>query len=275
MDDLKILILSTAKTGNTWLRNLLSCIYRLPQIVLTAWPFDPAAFADAGPRWITHHHYPPSKALLDWINDNSIFLITTIRHPADTLISLYHHIHKFQKDSVDPGVLRKMLLEDFPRTDVIPARVGAPFSWGLACSIEWMRSGRPYVVRYEDLRLNTAGVLAQLMSRIGPVDPDRIDAAIEACHIDLMRNLAGPVVPTVRRERIWSDVRLLQRNISGVEPVARPKVGIRRNGVGNKGRSVSPVSVPHGQRRRTPAAAGRMSWNPQQRREQPCSHYCR
>ncbi len=110
MDDLKILILSTAKTGNTWLRNLLSCIYRLPQIVLTAWPFDPAAFADAGPRWITHHHYPPSKALLDWINDNSIFLITTIRHPADTLISLYHHIHKFQKDSVDPGVLRKMLL---------------------------------------------------------------------------------------------------------------------------------------------------------------------
>ena len=192
MDDLKILILSTPKTGSTWLRNLLSGIYRLPQITLSAWPFDPAAFAHCGQRWITHYHYHPSPELVTWIRDNGIFLVTNIRHPADTLISLYHHVHEFKEDHVDLTSLRRMLLEDFPRVGVIPASVGAPFSYDLACSIEWMRSGMSHIVRYEDLRLDPGGVLDHLTSQLEGVPDDRIKGAVEACRLGLMRRLAGP-----------------------------------------------------------------------------------
>ena len=94
--DLKIMIVSTPKTGNTWLQHLLAAIYDLPTVKL-GFPFGPAAASALGERWIMHQHYAPEPVLLDWPKQNGVVLITTIRHPGDVLLSLYHHVHAYNE----------------------------------------------------------------------------------------------------------------------------------------------------------------------------------
>lgn len=206
--DLRILLLSTPKTGNTWLRNLLSTAYRLPQLTVTAWPFDSSVLDRESGGWITHHHYAPSPAILDWIDRNRVVLITTVRHPADILVSMYHHVRQFQTTTIDLHQIRSMLHSDFDRTGIFPQSVGEPFHYDLACSADWMQTGLSHLVRYEELRFETARVLTELTARIRPVTPDRIEAAIAACDMELMRSLAGPFAGFFREGRVgaWTDV---------------------------------------------------------------------
>ena len=56
--DLRILVASTPRTGNTWVKLLLSEIYDLPIVDLPI-PFDRAYVETLGERWIGHQHYFP------------------------------------------------------------------------------------------------------------------------------------------------------------------------------------------------------------------------
>jgi hypothetical protein len=116
--DLRILILSTPKTGNTWLRHLLAGVYRLPQFYVPP-PLDCAKLDKAGERWVTHYHIRPNPELLSWIRMNRAVVITTIRHPGDVLISLYHHVHDFRSETLDQDFLRRMFIHGLraPRHD--------------------------------------------------------------------------------------------------------------------------------------------------------------
>jgi len=207
--NLRILILCTPKTGNTWLRHLLAGVYHLPQIYLPSC-FDCAALDKAGDRWVTHHHIRPRPPLLAWIREHRPVVITTIRHPGDVLISLYHHLHNFRAEALDPYFLRRMLSTGFERTNMVADSTGQPFSADLACSLEWMACEGTHVVRYEDLRADTAGTLRELTSRICPATDERIEAAIEMCDLDLMRKLAGKFGGFFREGRIggWRELLL-------------------------------------------------------------------
>ena len=55
-------------------------------------------------------------------------------------------------------------------------------------SISWIRSGRSSVVRYEDLRIEPLKTLSTLAESIAPVSSDRIEQAIEACDIKVLRD---------------------------------------------------------------------------------------
>jgi hypothetical protein len=186
---LRILILSTPKTGNTWLRALLSAVYDIPELDLP-WPFDPD-YASARDEWVSHHHYRPDTEIVRWIETTRPVLITTIRHPGDVLLSLYHHVHAFQDAPIEMAALRAMLHTGFERTGVIPARGDEPFSSELACSIEWIATGLGHVVRYEDLRRDTFQTLTALTDKIAPVNSEAIDRAIDRSELGLMRVLAG------------------------------------------------------------------------------------
>jgi hypothetical protein len=89
--DLKILSASTPKTGNTWLRSLLAAIYGLRSITI-ARQFDADALEQLGAGWIAQQHYRPSPELLVWEHRRGAVFVTTMRHPGDVLVSLYHHV---------------------------------------------------------------------------------------------------------------------------------------------------------------------------------------
>src|SRR5438270_10342435 len=78
--DLKILIVSTPKTGNTWLKYLLALAYDLPVVDFPMpkfWSgFDCEQFDKLGPRWIAHRHFPPYSAFVRWACERGIVLAT-------------------------------------------------------------------------------------------------------------------------------------------------------------------------------------------------------
>jgi hypothetical protein len=184
---IRILILSTPKTGNTWLLNLLAAMYDLPKLGLVC-PFDRTQASSLGDRWILFHHFMPDPPIVEWINEMQPFVLTTVRHPGDVLISLYHHIHNFAAASIDQRKVKAMLDSPYERHGIYPPATHT-FREELECSLAWKRTGLSRIVRYEHLRLDTLRTLTSLANWIHPVKQARIEQAIERCDIELMRKL--------------------------------------------------------------------------------------
>lgn len=190
LETLKILIVSTPKTGNTWLRNLLAAAYGLPMVELST-AFDPAEAEGHGARWIAHQHFYPEPALLSWAEQHGVVLLTTTRHPGDVLISLYHYVQNYVGETAGFGTEATMVSDARPFGEKTASFVKQAFHSLLDISIQWMDTGRSQVVRYEDLWRDPVGTLAALTSRIYPIELDAIERAVEQCDISVMRKMAG------------------------------------------------------------------------------------
>lgn len=203
LSQLKILIVSTPKTGNTWVKQLLSTIYDLP-VVFVGNTLDsaPETLEGLGERWIAHQHWVLTPNLLRWGRENGLVFVTTVRHPGDTLLSLYHFLRSYAntfRDSASDFValmnLDRMAWGEVPGDG---KKVGKHLLWyvqeqflqELEQSLLWMRAPETLPVRYEDLWRDPLSALTQLTDRISPVSRDCIERAIEACDIGLMRSLA-------------------------------------------------------------------------------------
>src|SRR5436305_15291437 len=115
--ELKILIVSTPKTGNTWLKSLLAVAYDLPVVEFPLpefWrDFDAKQFDRLGPKWVAHQHLLPYDALVNWIRQRNVVLVSTIRHPGDILASLRHYVRNFAgKTYIDPETVRLLISEN-------------------------------------------------------------------------------------------------------------------------------------------------------------------
>src|SRR5438067_834320 len=197
-DDLRILIAATEKTGNTWLKHLLSHIYELPTPYISQ-DFSEAEADALGNRWVTHQHFLPERPLLDWAGKTSAHLVTMIRHPADILVSLYHYCCNYPDHyKEDPAVSAALAADAEQRQatadlshHVVDGELLGVLQERIMCdvniSISWIRSGRSVVVRYEDLRVDPLKTLSTLAESIVPVSRDCIEQAIKACDINVLR----------------------------------------------------------------------------------------
>jgi hypothetical protein len=203
IDSLKILIVSTSKTGNTWVRYLLAEIYDLPMVSLSLF-FDADEVSGLGPRWIAHQHYPASPDLIEYAQRNNITLVTTVRHPCDTLLSLFHFVRNCGDRPVftNVGPPMQMVHDGEVMGEHTAAYVRESFPVLLDVSLGWIRSGRSHVVRYEDLKRDPVAALQDLTGAICPVPIDRIQRAIELCDIDRMRQIPGEDPKFFRRGEV-------------------------------------------------------------------------
>lgn len=192
VDNLRILIVSTPKTGNTWVKYLLANMYNLP-IVPIGMTFDADEISGLGPRWITHQHYAALPEVIDCAQRNNVVLVTTIRHPCDALLSMFQFIRncgdRLVFTDIDPAPL--MARDGDVIGEHTAAYVRKGFATSLDISLSWIRSVRSRVVRYEDLKRDPVSALERLTAVICPVSRDCIQRAIELCNIDRMRNLPG------------------------------------------------------------------------------------
>lgn len=186
-DHLRIMIVSTPKTGNTWLKSLLSHIYRLP-IVQLGTSFSPAEMEALGPRWVAHQHYVPQGALVASAEKEDVKFVTTVRHPGDVLVSMFHHVRNFTDR---PGASNRPASEMLPDGDTMGehtvAFVRNTFFKSLDISLGWMRSGKTRVIRYEDLWRDPVPALEALTCSIHGTSRARIERAVEICDFNLMR----------------------------------------------------------------------------------------
>jgi hypothetical protein len=198
-DDFRILIAATEKTGNTWLKYLLAHIYELPTPYISQ-DFSEAEADSLGNRWVTHQHFLPERPLLDWAAKTRAHLVTMIRHPADILVSLYHYCCNYAdhyKD--DPGISAALVADAPARREtaglphhVVDGELLRILQERIMCdiniSVSWIHSGRSSVVRYEDLRVEPLQTLSALGESIAPVPRNRVEKAIEACDIKVLRD---------------------------------------------------------------------------------------
>jgi Sulfotransferase domain len=127
-----------------------------------------------------------------------------IRHPADMLVSLYHYCCNYADRYKDEPGITLALTADAPARQetaglphhVVDGELIRTFQERIMCdlniSISWIRSGRSTLVRYEDLRTEPSTTLRDLAASIIPVSSDRIEQAIEACDVKVLRD-SSPV----------------------------------------------------------------------------------
>jgi Sulfotransferase domain len=198
-DDFRILIAATEKTGNTWLKLLLSQIYDLPTPYISQ-DFSEAEADSLGNRWVTHQHFLPERPLLTWATATQTHLLTMIRHPADALVSLYHYCCNYADHYKDDDAITRALATDASQRQatadlahhVVDGELIRTLQDRIMCdlniSISWMHSGRSILVRYEHLRAEPLTTLSQLAASIMPVSRDRIERAIDGCDIEILRD---------------------------------------------------------------------------------------
>ncbi|HVU23798.1 MAG TPA: sulfotransferase domain-containing protein [Opitutus sp.] len=181
---LKILIASTPKTGNTWLKYLLSAIYELPVADLSPNYRDGVA----GERWVGHQHYLPESGLLAWARKEGVNFVTTVRHPGDVLVSLRHHVNRNEVGAVGANDPASMLRDGEGFFGEHTRRyVEHGYFLMLHVSLAWSQGGWARVVHYEDLWRDPAATLQRLTDAILPVPGERIRAAVKACELERMR----------------------------------------------------------------------------------------
>ena len=174
LEKLKIVILSTPKTGNNWLSWLLHYAYGI-RIVELPLRWAPASADDLPPGSVTYQHRFPSESLVRWLVENQAVAITTIRHPADTFLSLFHYAKW--------GVVEQaaMLKQDGDHPGKCALNyVNYVFPQIYSYSRAWGKLGS-HVIRYEDLLVDPLSQLQEITSKIVPLDEERLKAAVLLC----------------------------------------------------------------------------------------------
>jgi hypothetical protein len=192
-----IVIVSFGKSGRTWLRVMMSRFFQLrsgvPERVLLS--FDNFHRRNpALPRvFLTHDNY-----LKDFTGDGQSKaayhgkrVVLLVRDPADVAVSQYYQ-WKYRMSA------RKKRINAYPSDDVPLADFVMRPECGLPKIIDFMngwardlgRIKNLLVVRYEDLKADTAGTLAQILAFIGtPGTADEIAEAVRFASVENMRKM--------------------------------------------------------------------------------------
>lgn len=200
---MRVLLAGPPKTGNVWVERMLASLYGLSQLDpriaktegLIAW-VDSGGFVDQS---IFHQHFAPSDDIFRVAERAPCHLITPIRDPYDTFVSLFHYIQAFSSDFVasrDPGAAIVGKSIDDP---AVLEFIELGFTPNLEVARLWVRhADKTVVVRYEDLHADPVGTLKALTTRIKPVRSSRrLRRAVDSARAEVMRketqHLAGHI----------------------------------------------------------------------------------
>jgi hypothetical protein len=185
---LKLAILSSPRTGNTWLRYLLADLFNLEQIAI----HSPACI-----EWenLPHNvalqlHWHPTKDLVGLLRVNDFQPITLVRHPLDVLISILHfapHESQTKHWLAGEGGNEDSIIGKAPTSSSFVEYCCSERATALlSVSANWLEVPGVIRVNYEDLVNSTEAALGTLISKIG-LPANRVESVIQARSIDSNR----------------------------------------------------------------------------------------
>ena len=204
----KLFIIGHPKSGNTWLRTMISRVYQV-RYGLPAWLIlksDELANQNrAIPRFlVTNGHYSYERVIeqaLDYrapaaeFADRKIVLLA--RHPSDIAVSWYFQFTKrisaYKRELISHGIQRPIDPESISMWDFVMNN-----EIGVSSLIEylnrWERNlrGREHslIVRYEDRRADPGATLKQILTFFGePYSDAEIDEAVDFTSFDKLKKL--------------------------------------------------------------------------------------
>jgi hypothetical protein len=208
---MRIVISSPPKMGNKWIKCLLSRIYDLEWIGGDESPNTNierfSRFVSEGrfpKNSIFHQHCRYKPALCDVIDEIPAHLVTIVRDPYDAFVSMYHWIQTRTDYDQKRGRVRR---KERPRNVMVGKAIDDPvildyladgYGDQIRRANEWVHCGRAIVVRYEELHRDPVAELTRVTDAIEPVDRARIEAAIEACSAENMRQMSKRMAFHVR-----------------------------------------------------------------------------
>lgn len=221
-DFARVAIISTPRSGNTWLRTLLADVTGAAALDVhrptdVPWESLPQAV-------ILQVHWPPTTALRQELQRRGFRVLTMRRHPLDVLISIVHfcrHEPQTRQWLDGAGGDETTLLSALPSSAAVTTYACSPrFAQLLAVTPDWT----PFAVAracYEQMAAEPLPSLRRVLRDLGIAVPDeRLSGALDARSLDKMR-------PTAGNQHYWRGSPGLWRALLTAEQVEtlRPCVG--------------------------------------------------
>ncbi len=195
---LRIAVVSTPRTGNTWLRRMLDAVYSLEHVV----EGNVAAFewSRLPRRCILQVHWGPEPDVVARMQEHGFRVVTLTRHPLDVLISILHFA-TLNTESENwyagrEGDERGLALATPCSREFLDYAASPRARLLLDISRQWAARPDCLVVRYESLVENPRERLAELCRRLRPAPEAAVAAAVETHRLEAQR-------PNTHNQHFW------------------------------------------------------------------------
>jgi hypothetical protein len=189
----RVAIISTPRTGNTWLRHLLSRIWSLEPVALHNITDDD--WAQLPRECVLQLHWQCEPEFVRRLETEGFRVISMARHPLDVLISILH-VSVYGVDS--ERWLGGWHDEESALWGVMPcSRSFTEYATGrraralFQVTDAWWQTPGTIRLRYEDLVAAPAAVLQGLEPLLGPPRGQRVEDAIRETSIANLRAVTG------------------------------------------------------------------------------------
>jgi hypothetical protein len=166
---MKLALVSTPRSGNTWLRHILANLYRLESYAVHR-PED-LDWENLPENTIVQIHWRKSSEFLWLLSSHGFQIVTIARHPLDVLISILH-FSSFEPQTAlwlaGEGGGESLILGTSPLGKEFFSYASGPRAKAiLSITPEWWMEEGVVAVRYEDLVFQPSVVLETVFQRLG------------------------------------------------------------------------------------------------------------
>ena len=183
---MRLAVVSTPRSGNSWVREVLGIAYGLDQIAVHDRDELPSPLPD---RVVLQAHWDRTADLADEWAARGVRVITVARHPLDVLISMLHF------SRFEPTVARWLggdylagLAGASPAGDAFARFAVSPGAGHLlGVTPQWWAAPGTVRVRYEEMCADAAIALLSVQDELGAPPATPFDVALAARPIELFR----------------------------------------------------------------------------------------
>ena len=191
-DTVRIALISTPRSGNTWLRRILAKVLQLAEFAIhRPGDFDWQALPN---RVILQIHWLPDAEFSSLLKQHSFQRIVLARHPLDVLISILsfsQHESSISEWLDGAGGDESILKGASPMSSAFQAyATGLRAKKLLSVSAAWWDIAGVCRVRYEDLLRDTADQTSAILTTLGLLACIPVEDAISQCTPEHMRTVS-------------------------------------------------------------------------------------
>lgn len=185
---MRLALVSTPRSGNTWLRYLLANLYYLKQYAVHS-P-DDVNWSSLEEDCILQLHWHQTGSFLNTLEEHQFKVITIARHPLDVLISILHfapHEPQTARWLNGEGGDESSICGQLPTSvEFLSYAISKRAKALLSVTKEWWNFPNVINVRYEDLVHTTEQTLEALCQYLGTPKTD-IQTVVSAHTIEKLR----------------------------------------------------------------------------------------
>jgi len=186
---MRIAIISTPRSGNTWLRKMLAALCEGDEIAIHSpndlnWKNLPTG------NCVLQLHWRKTPQVEQLLMENGFKIIVLLRHPLDVLISILQFAHQEPQTihwlSGEGGDEKNIYGKSPASKAFLEYAISLRARSLLSISIEWREAPDAVLVRYHDLVSNTQKTLYDLTEKLG-IPQLNIETVIANNNIDKLR----------------------------------------------------------------------------------------